>query len=440
MTELAETARTAALKILQDVEEGAFLNLALKKSLLTVSEQDRRFCARLVNTTVENMLCIDYVIDLYTTGKRVHRLIRQILRLGVCQLLYFESVPQSAAVNESVKLCANSSKRQLKGFVNAVLHNIARDRDHIQYPDREKEFERYLSVCNSYPEWLVRKYIADYGREFAEAMLSYRRLPATCIRANRLKITPEALDEKLKDFEMTKGTYTEDARYIRNITAIEEMEEYQNGEMTVQGESSMLVVDAAMIQKGDSVIDVCAAPGGKTAYAAKFAPAKLSASDLHGHRVELMNKNFARMGIRAETCVMDASVPDPKLYGKFDRVLVDAPCSALGLLYRKPDIKFSKTEDDTESLVAIQREILETCSRYVKPGGTLIYSTCTINKRENDDNIDEFLKRHEHFKEKDLAKALPNVPAERIRGGRLQLFPHIDGIDGFFIAAMERKA
>jgi len=385
------------------------------------------------------MLCIDHVIDQFTEGKRVHRLIRQILRLGVCQLLYFESVPESAAVNESVKLCANSSKRQLKGFVNAVLHNIARNKNGITYPDRETEFEKYLSVYYSYPEWLVHKYVGDYGAEFTEAMLSYRRLPATCIRANRLKLTPAELDERLSGFEITKGNYTADARYIRNITSIEELAEYQNGEMTVQGESSMLVVDAAMIQKGDHVIDVCAAPGGKTAYAAQFSPARLHASDLHAHRVELMDKNFARLGIKAETLVMDASVPDPKLYGKFDRVLVDAPCSALGLLYRKPDIKFSKNQDDTNQLVAIQQEILETCSRYVKPGGTLIYSTCTINVKENDGNIDVFLSRHKHFREKDLSAALPLIPKDRIRGGRLQLFPHLDGIDGFFITALERN-
>ena len=436
---MADTARAAALKILQDVEEGAFLNLSLKKRLAAVGEQDRRFCARLANTTVENLLRIDYVIDRFTEGKRVHRLIRNILRLGVCQLLFFESVPESAAVNESVKLCANSAKRQLKGFVNAVLHNIARSKDSIAYPDKQTEFEKYLSVYYSYPEWLVRKYIADYGKDFAEAMLSYCRQPVTCIRANRLKMTPEELDQRLEKFEIIKGAYAADARYIRNITAIEDLEEYKNGSMTVQGESSMLVVDAAMIEKGDRVIDVCAAPGGKSAYAAQKLPGYLFSADLHAHRVQLMDLNFERLGVRADTAVVDASVPNPKLYGKFDRVIADVPCSALGLLYRKADIKFSKTEDDTQQLIEVQREILETSSRYVKPGGTLVYSTCTINVHENDENVDEFLKRHPQFAEKDLSEALPNVPKERIRGGRLQLFPHIDGIDGFFIAALERK-
>ncbi|MBR4078904.1 MAG: 16S rRNA (cytosine(967)-C(5))-methyltransferase RsmB [Christensenellaceae bacterium] len=436
---MADTARAAALKILQDVEDGAFLNLSLKKRLAAVGEQDRRFCARLANMTVENLLRIDYVIDRFTEGKRVHRLIRNILRLGVCQLLFFESVPESAAVNESVKLCASSAKRQLKGFVNAVMHNIARNKDNIAYPDRETQFEKYLSVYHSYPEWLVKKYITDYGRDFAEAMLSYRRQPVTCVRANRLKMTPEELDKRLEKFEVTKGAYAEDARYIRNITAIDDLEEYRNGEMTVQGESSMLTVDAAMIEKGDHVIDVCAAPGGKSAYAAQKQPGYLFSADLHGHRVQLMDLNFERLGVKADTHRMDAAVPNPKFYGKFDRVLTDVPCSALGLLYRKADIKYSKTEDDTQHLIEVQREILETSSRYVKPGGTLVYSTCTINVHENDENVDDFLKRHPQFVEKDLSEALPNVPKDRIRGGRLQLFPHLDGIDGFFIAALERK-
>lgn len=436
---MADTARAAALKILQDMEEGAFLNLSVKKRLVGVGEQDRRFCARLANATVENLLRIDYVIDCFTQGKRVHRLIRNILRLGVCQLLFFESVPESAAVNESVKLCANSSKRQLKGFVNAVMHNIAKNRDSVAYPDKETEFEKYLSVYYSYPEWLVRKYIEDYGKDFAEAMVSYQRQPVTCIRVNRLKMSPEELDARLEKFDVTRGAYAVDARYIRNITSIEELEEYRNGEMTVQGEASMLTVEAAGIKKGDRVIDVCAAPGGKSAYAAQAQPAYLFSADLHAHRVQMMEKNFERLGIRGETAVMDASVPNPKFYGKFDKVIADVPCSALGLLYRKADIKYSKTEDDTKQLIETQREILETSSRYVKPGGTLVYSTCTINVHENDENVDDFLRRHPQFAEKDLSEALPNVPKERIRGGRLQLFPHIDGIDGFFIAVMERR-
>ena len=429
-------ARAVALEIIRDVEDGAFLNLSMKKKLSCLNVQDRRFCARLCSTTVENLTLIDYVIDSFTSGKRVHRLIRDILRLGVCQLMFFASVPESAAVNECVKLAAASPKRQLKGFVNAVLKNIARNKDNIVYPDRNNAV-KYLSVMHSYPEWLVKKYIEDYGEEFAKNMLSYKSPAKTCVRANRLKTTPEELDKKLAQYETVRGKYACDARYIKNLTSIEDMPEYISGELTVQSESSMLVVEACDIKEGMSVIDVCAAPGGKSAYAAAKDPSYILACDLHAHRVELMKKNFTRLGVAADTRVMDASVPEGELYFKFDRVIVDAPCSALGLLYRKPDIKHKKTDEDIRSIINMQREILETASRYVKKGGMLVYSTCTVNKDENDKNVDDFLSRHPEFSEK--SGALDFAFKGRAEGGRIQLFPHIDGIDGFFICVMEKK-
>ncbi len=432
-------ARATALKVLEDVtKDGAFLNLSLKKRLPGLGEQDRRFCTRLITVTLENLIRIDYVIDAFTEGKRIHRQIRDILRIGVCQLMYFDSVPKSAAVNESVKLCAASPKRQLKGFVNAVMHSIADGLDTLKYPPRGTDEAKYLSVIYSYPEWLVKKYIADYGADFTEAMLSYDREPLTCVRINGLKVSKKAAAKLAARFEAVPGRYSASANYIKNITAVDALPEYADGRITVQGEASMLVVEAAGIREGDAVLDVCAAPGGKTAYAAQFSPSRLLAGELHPHRAELMRKNFERLGVEAKISVADASVPDPALYGCFDRVIIDAPCSALGLLYRKPDIKYSKSADDIDSLISVQGEILETCSRYVRPGGRLIYSTCTIDKRENDGNIDAFLQRHAEYREDDLAALLPSLPKERIRGGRIQLFPHLDGIDGFFIAVLGR--
>ena len=428
-------ARAVALEIIRDVEDGAFLNLSIKKKLECLSAQDRRFCARLCSSVIQNLTKIDYVIDYFTKGKRVHRLIRDILRLGVCQLMFFSGVPESAAVNECVKLAARSPKRQLKGFVNAVLHTVAVEKENVVYPDKS-DVVRYMSVMYSYPEWLVKKYIGDYGEGFTEKMLSYENPALTCIRANRIKISPADLDKKLSGFESARGKYVKDARYVKNLTSIEELDEYKSGELTVQGEASMLVVEAADIKEGMSVLDVCAAPGGKSAYAAGKKPGYILACDIHPHRVELMKKNFQRLGVEAETRVMDASVPQGELYGKFDRVIVDAPCSALGLLYRKPDIKYRKSGEDIRSIIEIQREILETASRYVKKGGLLVYSTCTINKDENDVNADDFLSRHADFIEHNTLSGF-NIKSHK--GGRVQLFPHEDGMDGFFICVMERK-
>jgi len=438
---LPVNARKIALYILEDVEQGGYFNLVLKKRLKGLEEQDKRFISALCFTTLENLLRIDHIINYFTQGKRVHRFVRSVLRLGICQLLFFESVPASAAVNECVKLVEQSKKRQLKGFVNAVLRAVAENVGGVPYPSREAQPAEYLSVLYSYPLWLTGKYIREYGFDFAEEMLSCRKQSAdTCIRPNRLRISPEQLQNRLAGAGCAfyKGDYAPDAYYIKNISAVEEMPLYQKGLIAVQGEASMLVVEAAGIDRGERVLDVCAAPGGKTAYAAQFSPSLLVARDLHPHRVELMRSAFSRLGVEAEAGVGDAAVPVPAWYGAFDCVLLDVPCSALGLLYRKPDIKASKRPEEVEQLAELQREILETCSRYVRPGGRLVYSTCTINRRENEQNVADFLNRHPEFSFGRLADALPERLIPRVREGQIQLFPHIDHIDGFYIALLQR--
>lgn len=431
-----------ALEVLQDVGEGAYFNLSLKKHLRGMEEQDKRFVSALCFTTLENIYRIDYVLRQFTGPKRVHRLIQNILRLGVCQLMFFESVPESAAVNESVKLAEKSPKRQLKGFVNGVLRAVARDMGSITYPDREKDPAAFLSVFYSYPLWLTRQYLLDYGEDFTEDLFSYRKsTPDTCIRPNRFKMSPEELENKLEggSFHYEKGKYVDDAYYVRNLTSIDDWGLYKKGGVTVQGEASMLAVLAANIKPGQRVLDVCAAPGGKTAYAAQFAPETLVAADIHPHRVQLMQDNFARLGVQAETRVANAGEYQREWENTFDRVLIDAPCSALGLLYRKPDIKCHKEQKEVEELVPLQRRILDACAGYVKPGGMLLYSTCTINRRENQENIQWFLKNHKEFSRAHLAALLPAPLMHRAKEDMLQLFPHIDGIDGFFIAALCRR-
>lgn len=433
--------RAVALSVLSDVREGAYLNLVLKKRLNGLSEQDKRFTAALCYTTLENLGRIDYVIAEYTQGKRLHKIIRDILRLGVCQLEFFESVPVSAAVNESVKL-ARANKPQLKGFVNGVLRAVSKDLGAIKYPDRDKNPAEYLSVMYSYPLWMVEMFIADYGEDFAEQLCSYRKNDAqTCVRPNLIKLSRDEFENKLNGagLSFNVGEYSDSAYYIRNITDISSLPLYKKGGMAVQGESSMLCVQAADIKPGMSVIDVCAAPGGKTALAAQYKPSRLVALELHEHRTEIMRENLHRLGVNAQAACLDARVSFAEYERSFDRVLIDAPCSALGLCYRKPDIKYSKQSQDLDALIPVQAEILDACASYVKPGGTLVYSTCTINKRENDRQIDAFLKRHPEFEENSLADVLSDKLLYRIRGGRLQLFAHIDGVDGFFIASLKRK-
>lgn len=436
--------RKLALQIIEEVEDGGYLNLVLKKRLKEADERDRRFVSALCFTLIENRIKIDYIIDLFTDNKRIHKLIRNILRIGVCQIIFFDSVPDSAAVNECVKLAENSPKRQLKGFVNGVLRKISREKENIAFPKKDDDAAKYFSIMYSYPEWLCKKYIIDYGEDFTEAMLSYKKEGAdTCVRPNLLKVeSAEKIARKLigAAFKVSKGKYVEDAVYIKNITAVDELGMYKRGELTVQQEASMLVVNCADVKEGMSVMDICAAPGGKSALVYEKKPAKLVTMELHEHRAELMRKNFTRLGVEADICVSDARVPKPEFYNSFDRVMVDAPCSALGLLYRKPDIKLNKQPEELRELCSIERDIIETASRYVKKGGKLIYSTCTIDRMENDGVVDSFLACHKEFTEADIQKVLPEQLKNRADGGKIQLFPHIDGIDGFFICIMEKKA
>lgn len=430
-------ARQAALEIVSNVlKDKSYLNLECKRVLSADwSVEDKRFITALASTTIENLFRIDYVLGQFITAKRVHAVIMNILRLGACQLLFFESVPVSAAVNESVKLAEKSGKGQLKGFVNAVLRNLSKNFGKLQYPDRDEDPAEYFHVFYSYPKWLCEKYIRDYGEEQAEQMMSYtgdRSL--TCVRLNRLKA-----DKAPGDY--LPGLYCGDAYYIKGMTAAEQMPLFREGAVTVQGEASQVTVCAAGINLHDAVLDACAAPGGKSAYAAWFArEGKIVSMELHEHRAELMRRNFERMGVdNAEIRVADAAVPVPEYREAFDVVLVDAPCSALGLLYRKPDIKVFKREEDLAPLAALQQSILETCAAYVKPGGTLLYSTCTINRGENEENIRLFLEKHGEFEQEPLSAFLPGDLKERTDDGMLQLFPHIDSIDGFFIARLKRR-
>lgn len=430
-------ARLVALDVMSGVlKEGSYLNLELKRTLSpAMSAEDRRFITALVSTTIENLQRIDFVIDSFVRAKRVHTVIRNILRLGVCQLMFFESVPESAAVNESVKLAQAKGKAQLKGFVNATLRSVAQNLGSVEYPGAEADFSEYLRVMYSYPKWLCDKYIAEYGEKQAEAMLAYHGDNSlTCVRLNseRRQEPPEG---------MTAGRYCADAYYIKNASDIENMPMFKRGEITVMGEASMICVMAAGIGAGDSVLDICAAPGGKSCYAARFAnEGSVLAQDIHEHRVELIRATAKRLGMENVAAEKwDATVLRQEQQEAFDVVLADLPCTALGLLYRKPDIKISKREEDIAALTELQRAILKNAARYVKPGGVLLYSTCTIDRAENEDMAGWFLAEHTDFVADELKNYLPEALMCRADGATLQLLPHIDGVDGFFMARFRKN-
>lgn len=430
---MSYTSRNAALNILSDVEKGSFLNLAVKRYLpLIKKEEDRRFCAALAYTTIENLIRIDYVIDNFVAKKKLQKVIRNILRLGVCQLMFFEAVPQSAAVNESVKLCHKCGKSQMKGFVNGVLRNISESMGSVEYPKEEENPAQYLSVMFSYPKWICEKFICDFGYEKAYELLSYSEDNSlTCIR---IKKGCEV------NFENSSaGKYSNNVIYLKNTSAINSLKEYKEGKIIAQGEASVVSVDAMGIKENWNILDVCAAPGGKSLYAAEKCES-VAACDVHEHRVRLINANIERMGAKNITVMQrDACEFDESFSEKFDAVLADVPCSALGILYKKPDVKINKTKNDIEEIIKIQRKILDNVKNYVKKGGLLFYSTCTLNKDENFGNIEAFLAENPDFEIDDITPYLPDGLKDKTQKGCLQIIPPRDEIDGFFMARLIRK-
>ena len=348
---------------------------------------------------------------------------RNILRLGACQLLLMD-VEAHAAVNESVTL-AWRIKPQAAGFVNAVLRALDRGRDTIVYP--QGRTAEALSVTASYPLWVCEKYIRDFGYDFAEELLTYRPPHLTTVRVNTLKTTAVELEAELDRLGLGyERDAVVDAYAVSGLADVESLPVYQNGWIAIQSESAMRAVLAADIHEGETLLDCCAAPGGKSAYAAALANGALDilAWDVHAHRIDMMRKNFERLGVDARVEGHDARSFAPALEKKFDVVLVDAPCSAMGLMAHSPDIRYTRKPEDIDALAQLQAELLEVCAAYVKPGGRLVYSTCSINHEENEDVTDAFVARRADYKYKDK-------PAT--------LYPHLTGSDGFYIAVIGRK-
>lgn len=430
--------RRAAYDVLLETERGGYANLLIKQALSEkMSDEDRRFATALTYTTLDHLLTIDFIIDSYAKG-RLQLPVRCVLRLGVCQLLYMD-VPESAACNESVLLIKAIGKQAVSGFVNGTLRAIARAKDNLPQPQGSPA--EVLSIVHSYPLWLVERLLALYGDREAQVMLSYRDEPMLSVRENSFRAQKGEVEAALcaRGISFTRGHFDAEAILIKNSMNIAKDELFKSGKLTIQSESSMLVSKIADPKKGMKVLDACAAPGGKSAHmAAIMGEGEIVAWDVHAHREELIKKSCERMGVGfVRTALQDAADYVQEYERSFDVVLVDAPCSGLGVVGGKPDVRYSKSPKDIEALVIIQRKILENCSRYVKKGGSLIYSTCTIMHEENEDNVQWFLKHHTEFVPDDLSRFLPDdFDKTRLAGGFLQLYPHIDFVDGFFVSRM----
>lgn len=427
MTDRGKTdVRALALEVLLEVtERKEYSHLALRGALEKyqyLEKQDRAFLTRLVEGTVERMLELDYIIGCFsrTPVHKMKPVIRGILRMSVYQIKYMDRIPDAAVCNEAVKLAVKKGFSGLRGFVNGVLRSIVRGLGEVEYPG--------LSVKYSTPEWIVRQWTQEYGEELAFGMLEdqYAERPVT-VRVNLHRISREALAERLTREGVSVRTVDglDCALAISGYDYLAALPSFQEGLFQVQDVSSMLAVLAAAPRPGDYCIDVCAAPGGKSLHMADLmnGTGMVEARDLTEYKVQLIEENIARSrmeNIRAAR--QDATVLDEASVEKADVVLADLPCSGLGVLNKKRDLKYRMTPKQQEELVTLQRRILETVQRYVKPGGVLVYSTCTVHREENEGNTAWFLER------------FPFVLKEQ-----RQMLQGRDPWDGFYIAKMERK-
>ncbi len=447
---MKKNARAVALKILNEVtEKDAYSNLSINKNIDSggVSDLDSGFIREIVYGVLENKIYIDYVVRSFSKVrlKKIQPIVMNILRIGIYQMLFMDRIPDSAAVNESVKLSKKHTHRGSQGFINGMLRNISRNKDKIKLPDKNKDGIKYLSVKYSHPEWMIENWVEEFGFPFTESLVkANNEKPKLNIRTNTLKINRDELIEKLEsqDLKCTKTKYAYDGIIIDNPINIVNTEEFKDGLFQIQDESSMLASQIMNPESGSFVVDVCSAPGGKTTHMAEIMKnkGKVIARDIYDHKLDLINENSKRLDIDIiETENYDALKLDENLVDQADYCLVDAPCSGLGLIRRKPDIKWNKKESDIENISNLQYGILENSSKYVKKGGTLIYSTCTIGKKENIDLLNKFLEENNEFELVDF-KDLVNNSEELIENtGYLELFPNKNGTDGFFISKLRRK-
>lgn len=444
--------RQLVLETLLEVNsKGEYINVVLKGVLDKYNYLDgkkKAFMKKLATGCLERKIELDYVIDCFSKTKtaKMKPVIRLITEMGVYQILYMDNVYDTAACNMAVSLAKKKGFHGLTGFVNGVLRTICREKENITYPKKEEDYIKYATVRYSMPEWIVKLWLEQYGEEITEAMLE------ASLRENAVTVRVDenlGADEQRELFhqwqvagvKVRKHPYLSYAYVLSGTSSIQGLYGYKEGYFTVQDVSSMLVCECAGIRKNDIVIDTCAAPGGKTMHAAT----KLQGSgmvhscDVSEYKAEKIRENVARMGYQNITVrVADATKEVPEFKEAADVVLADVPCSGLGVLGKKVDIKYRLTREQTEEIVVLQREILTNIYQYVKKGGTIMYSTCTVNKAENDDNV-KWMTEHLPLEVVPLKEELPEELRTYVgEDGTLQLFKGVHECDGFYIAKLKR--
>ena len=431
-----------ALHILIDIEKnGKYINLAFKNEpqIDRLEKKDRAYIMRILYGVVEKGITLEWLLQKVLKDKRVKPWLLAILKMGTYQI-YYMRIEDEDAIRYAAELCKKYVSPELEKFVAAVLTRLSKNKD--EYNPEYYKFattQERLSVLYSYPEWIIRMWMEEYGIETANALLKEQER-----RSINLRLCTEDKAAIRQSLEQ-QGVLCQDGVFSNTLSVtdtvnVEQLDCYRDGLVTVQGIGSMLTVQAMQIRKNSYVLDACAAPGGKSFYICEKTKNQVKSWDIHEHRVELIRKGAERLKLQnIEPECRDSSVPCPELENSFDRVLLDVPCSGLGMIHSKPDIKNRIQESEIEELAKVQAGILETCSAYVKPGGLLTYSTCTVSKRENEGNVRAFLQRHPESELAEIRKEIPEMLNYVVNEETVMILPSQFNVDAFFIAVMRKK-
>ncbi len=419
-----QNARAVAFGILKNIfENKAYSSAAIDRHLKEsgLDSRDRAFVTNIVYGTLTHLKYLDYQIAAYSkTGlKKLSLNVLIILRISVYQIKFMDKVPESAAVNEGVKLAKKQAYKSA-GFVNAILRSYLREGEKLP---PEKKVTEHLAVKYSFPEYMVSMWRGQFGEEKCESLLeALNQPPALSVRVNLTKTT---VDDFIKNAGGKAGEVPS-CVILPPMGAVSEIYGFEEGLFMVQDTAAQRVAYTMEPKKGHRVLDMCAAPGGKTTHIAEMVgeEGEVVAWDKYEHKIELINENAKRLGLEnIKAYVHDGKDKDESLFEKFDAVLLDAPCSGLGIIKKKPEIKWERKKEDIAEIIKEQKELIDTAAFYVKAGGTLLYSTCTLNKEENEEVVEDFLEKHTDFS---------------LCGDMANIFPS-RGEDGFFIAKLERK-
>jgi 16S rRNA (cytosine967-C5)-methyltransferase len=440
-------ARRTAVEILGDIiNKGAYSNIALNNKLnrVDLEERDKALVTEIVYGTLKYKYTIDKILNgLLKNGiQKIDSGILNILRISIYQMSYLTKIPEFAIVNEAVEMAKKLKGLGVSKLVNGVLRNYIRSKSTFMANNKSKLDE--LCFTYSFEPWMAKLFIKQYGEETAEKILGgLNSTPNVTVRTNSIKTDYEKAFEELRQhgYEVEPGIICPEAIRITRGSSIEKNPLFKNGHVTVQDESAMLVAPAMGLRPdaNSSVLDLCSAPGGKTTHISEILNNKGSviAFDIHEDKLPLIKSNASRLGITNINCsVMDATSFNSSLVNSAEAVLIDVPCSGLGIIRKKPEIKWTKNPKELESIVGIQKEIMKNAAQYVKPGGVLLYSTCTLNKSENEKNIQWFLNNYANFEmEPVFYGEMDNIIYSPFG---LTILPN-EYMDGFFIAKLKRK-